>query len=402
LTNPLPRHDHHAQVRRGAHYVVVGAGFSGAVLARELVEHLPDCRVHVIEARPHVAGNCHTERDPRTGVMVHRYGPHIFNTNSARAWDYINRFATMRPYLNRVKASTSRGIFSFPINLHTINQFFGQRLDPDQARAFLSKLGDTSIGEPHNFEQQALKTIGRDLYETFFRGYTRKAWGCEPAELPASVLKRLPVRFTYDDSYYDAIWQGIPAEGYTAAVQKILDHPSIKVALNTRFEPAIASDADHVFYTGPIDAYFSQAQGALGYRTVEFERIDFAGADYQGNAVINYPELDPPWLRIHEHKHFAPWEKHERTVAFREYSRETAAGDTPYYPKRRAADVQMLGNYRGAATRLPNISFLGRLGTYRYLDMDDVIDEALDFSAAFIRSRRDDTPAPVFPNLETR
>ena len=400
LTNPRLRHDHRTQVRHGAHYVVVGAGFSGAVLARELVEHLPGCCVQVIEARPHVAGNCHTERDPATGVMVHRYGPHIFNTNSPRAWDYICRFASMRTYINRVKASTSRGIFSLPINLHTINQFFGKRLDPAQARAFLATLTDKTIGEPRNFEEQALKTIGRELYETFFHGYTRKAWGCEPVELPASILQRLPVRFSYDDTYYNAKWQGIPQEGYTAVVEKILDHPSITVALNGRFEAAGATGHDHLFYTGPVDAFFAHTQGRLGYRTVEFERVDFGGADFQGNAVINYPELDPPHLRIHEHKHLTPWETHEGTVAFREFSRETAPGDLPYYPKRLAPDRDVLRAYRAAAGKLTGVSFLGRLGTYRYLDMDDVIDEALEFSATFIRSRRDGLPAPIFPNVE--
>ena len=379
-------------------YLVVGAGFSGAVLARELAEQL-NCHVTIVESRSHIAGNCHTERDAASGVMIHQYGPHIFNTNRPHVWDYVNRFGLLRPYVNRVKASTSRGIFSFPINLHTINQFFGKKLDPAGARAFLESLGDKSIVEPRNFEEQALKFIGRELYEAFFYGYTRKQWGCEPSELPASILKRLPIRFNYDDTYYNSAQQGIPEHGYTAIVEKILDHPSITVQLSTPFHRAMEEAYDHTFYTGPIDTYGEFSLGRLGYRTITFERIDFEG-DYQGNAVINYTELDPPFTRIHEHKHFAPWEKHELTVAFKEFSQETGPEDVPYYPKRLAADRQLLLEYRHAAEKLRGISFLGRLGTYRYLDMDAVIDEALSFSSVFIKSRKSGAPPPVFPNLE--
>ena len=379
-------------------YLVVGAGFSGAVLARELVER-SNCRVRVVEARPHVAGNCHTERDAATGVMVHKYGPHIFNTNRPRAWEYINRFGVLRTYVNRVKASTSRGIFSFPINLHTINQFFGKKLDPTGARAFLESLGDKSIAEPRNFEEQALKFVGRELYEVFFYGYTRKQWGCEPSELPASILKRLPIRFNYDDTYYNSARQGIPEQGYTTIVEKILDHPGITVQLATPFNREMEAGYDHTFYTGLIDAYFEFDLGRLGYRTVIFERIDGEG-DYQGNAVINYTELDPPFTRIHEHKHFAPWEKHDLTVAFREFAMETGPKDVAYYPKRLAVDRELLMEYRRSAEKLRGVSFVGRLGTYRYLDMDAVIEEALDFSSLFVKNRQDGAAPPLFPNQE--
>jgi UDP-galactopyranose mutase len=379
-------------------YLVVGAGFSGAVLARELAGRL-DCRVTVVDARPHVAGNCHTERDAATGVMIHKYGPHIFNTNRPHVWDYVNRFGVLRPYSNRVKASTSRGIFSFPINLHTINQFFGKRLNPQEARVFLESLGDKRIAEPRNFEEQALKFVGRELYEVFFYGYTRKQWGCEPSELPASILKRLPIRFNYNDVYYDSAQQGIPVEGYTAIVEKILDHPGIEVRLGTAFDREMKEAYDHTFYTGLIDAYFGYGLGRLGYRTITFERIDAEG-DYQGNAVINYTELEPAYTRIHEHKHFTPWEKHDATVAFREFSKETGPEDTAYYPKRLAADRRLLMEYRRAAEKLRGVSFTGRLGTYRYLDMDAVIDEALNFSARFVESREKGAAAPLFPNEE--
>ncbi len=377
---------------------MVGAGFSGAALARELVERT-GCKVTVIESRSHVAGNCHTERDADTGVMIHKYGPHIFNTNRAHVWDYVNRFGRLIPYANRVKASTSRGIFSFPINLHTINQFFGKKLNPTEARDFLESIGEKTIAEPRNFEEQALKFVGRELYETFFYGYTKKQWGCEPSELPASILKRLPIRFNYNDVYYNSAQQGVPEHGYTAIVEKILDHPCITVKLSTPFDRAMEKGYDHTFFTGLIDAYFGFSLGRLGYRTVTFERIEAAG-DYQGNAVINYPELEPDYTRIHEHKHFAPWEKHERTVAFKEFSKETGPDDVAYYPKRLATDHELLMEYRRTAEKQTGVSFIGRLGTYRYLDMDAVIDEALIFAAQAIEARRKGSELPTFSNKE--
>ena len=381
------------------HFVIVGAGFSGAVLARSLVEKL-DCTVTILEERSHVAGNCHTERDDATGVMVHKYGPHIFNTSQQHVWDYVNRFGTFRPWINRVKAVTPRGVFSLPINLHTINQFFGKTFNPAEAKAFIESVGDKTIGEPKNFEEQALKFIGRDLYEAFFYGYTRKQWGCEPRELSASILKRLPVRFNYDDNYYNSTWQGIPEDGYSAVVEKILAHPAIEVKLNTRFDPKAPREADHVFFTGPLDAYFGYSLGRLGYRTVTFERGE-ADGDFQGNAVINYGDPGIPFTRIHEHKHFAPWEEHAKTTYFREYSKETQPGDLPYYPKRLEADIKLLAQYRKLAEKESGISFLGRLATYRYMDMEKVIGESLSFGEGIAGAVAAGTGIfPAFPNTE--
>lgn len=389
-------------------FLVVGAGFSGAVVARSLAEKI-DCTVDVFDERDHVAGNCHTSRDTSTGVMVHRYGPHIFNTNDERVWRYVQKFGQFNPFINRVKAVTRRGVFSLPINLHTLNQFFGRSMGPAEARAFVGQLGDKSITAPANFEEQALRILGKDLYETFLKGYTIKQWGCPPSELPASLLKRLPMRFNYDDNYYDKHFQGIPRDGYTAIVNAMLDHPRIVVVLGCKFVPdkhaRPESEYRHIFYTGPIDAFFGHRLGRLGYRTVEFERIETTEADYQGNAVLNYPETDVPWTRIHEHKHFAPWEKFDRTVAFREFSKETGPGDIPYYPKRLAADKQLLSEYRSlaereAATRRPSVSFLGRLATYRYMDMEAVIGEALTFMGTVVASLQDGHVVPTFPNTE--
>lgn len=425
-------------------FLIIGAGFSGAVLARQLVEALPESSCEVWDERPHIGGNCHTERDPATGVMVHAYGPHIFNTDNEKVWKFVNTFGDFRPFTSRVKAQTSRGMFSMPINLLTINQFFGRTMSPSEAKAFIATQGDLSIEEPQNFEEQALKMLGRDLYETFFKGYTIKQWGCDPKDLPASIFKRLPIRFNYDDNYYSKQFQGIPAEGYTEVIRRILDHPRITIRLGEMWQTSDLqglikygkSKVDgrnpewtsnhresslrqfaHVFYTGPIDAFFAFQEGRLGYRTVTFERIDTEEEDYQGNAIINYPDMSVPWTRIHEHKHFTPWEKNKKTVAFREYSKETEATDTPYYPKRLAADKELLAKYRGHAeafevlrravaekssTEIPGISFLGRLATYRYMDMETVIGEALDFAVKFVDAFTAKEPRPVFPNREEK
>lgn len=394
-------------------FLIIGAGFSGAVMARQLADSM-DCRVEVWDSRGHPGGNCHTERDEATGVMIHKYGPHIFNTDNERVWEYVNRFGEFRPFVNRVKAITDRGVFSMPINLLTINQFFGKKMGPDEAREFMSTLGDSSIGEPQNFEEQALKMLGRDLYEAFFKGYTIKQWGVDPKELPASVLKRLPVRFNYDDNYYSKKHQGIPLHGYTEVIRGILDHPRISVSLNKRFDPSSLKELQrqykHLFYTGPLDAFFGYSEGRLGYRTVTFERIATESEDYQGNAVINYPGEDVPWTRIHEHRHFAPWESHKKTVAFREYSKETEPEDAPYYPTRLEADKILLCKYREKAelrfgtpiesNELGGVSFLGRLATYRYMDMEAVIGEALEFADGFIGSIKHQSRLKIFPNRE--
>ncbi len=375
-------------------FLIIGAGFSGAVLARRLVEGM-SCRVTILESRGHLGGNCHTERDTRTGILCHTYGPHIFNTSHEDVWNFIRQYADMRPYQHRVKAHTTRGIFSLPINLHTINQFFGKTLSPAEAQAFVGTLGDTAIGEPRNFEEHALRHLGRELYETFIRGYTIKQWGTDPRELPASILKRLPVRYNYEDNYHRARHTAIPADGYTPIIEKLLDHPSISVELGARWHRTAEPAADHIFYTGPLDAYYGFEHGKLGYRTVTFDRID-ADGDLQGCAQMNYPGMEVPYTRIVEYKHMAPWESHEKTVAFREYSRETTADDVPYYPRRLAGDMQALSAYQAKARGETNVTFLGRLATYRYLDMDQVIGEALDLSAATLEAIRAGSPIPSF------
>ena len=363
--------------------LIIGAGFSGAVIARELAEagHV----VEVIDGRNHVSGNCHTERDAQTGVMVHVYGPHIFHTDNERVWNYIQRFGQFMPYVNRVKTIAKGKVYSLPVNLHTINQFFNVALRPNEARALIEEKANHEIIEPKSFEEQALKFVGNELYEAFFKGYTLKQWGTDPQNLPASILKRLPLRFNYDDNYFNHKYQGMPEHGYTEIVQAMLSHPNISVTLGqklTRDEVRARSDVSHVFYSGPIDAWFDFANGRLGYRTLDFERGEAEG-DYQGGAVVNYGDQEVPFTRISEHKHFAPWETHESTVYFKEYSRACGEQDIPYYPVRLVEEKNMLSEYVDLAKREPNITFVGRLGTYRYLDMDVTIKEALEVADVF-------------------
>jgi UDP-galactopyranose mutase len=292
-------------------------------------------------------------------------------------------------------------VYSLPINLATINQLFGKNFSPSQAKIFLEDLGDKTIEDPQNFEEQALRFIGKQLYYAFFYGYTKKQWGCEPAELPASILKRIPVRFNYDDNYHNNIYTGIPVNGYTALFEKLMASSKIKIELNKKFNASIDTSVyDHVFYTGPIDAYFNFRYGRLGYRTVTFEKFTEEG-DKQGVTQINYCDENVPYTRIAEHKHFTPWEQHDKTVFFKEYSKETGEEDIPYYPKRLAVDKDLLLKYIQDAKQLKGVSFLGRLATYRYMDMHHVIGEALDYSVHFVHSILHKELIQVFPNSES-
>lgn len=374
-------------------FAIVGSGFTGAVLAHELASSGHD--IEVFEARDHVAGNCYSHRDESTGIMLHKYGPHIFHTDSKEVWDYVNKFSEFEPYTNRVKTTSNNNVYSLPINLHTINQFFNKTFNPKQAKEFVATLSDSDIVLPKTFEEQALKFVGKDMYEAFFKGYTIKQWGMPPSALPASILKRLPVRFNYDDNYFGHKYQGMPKEGYTPIVEALLNLGNIKVHLNKHFNSCQVTEFEHVFYTGPIDAWFNYNKGRLGYRTLDFIREDSIG-DYQGCAVMNYGDLDIPYTRISEHKHFAPWEKHEKTVIFKEYSRSCEEGDIPYYPIRLVDEKAILNVYIEQAKMQKNVSFLGRLGTYRYLDMDVTIAEALDASKQVICRIKQNQCIPSF------
>jgi UDP-galactopyranose mutase len=363
---------------------IIGAGFSGAVIGRKLAE--VGMKITIFESRSHIAGNCHTERQPENDIMVHKYGPHIFHTDNEEVWNFLTKFDEFMPFTNRVKAKSQGRIFSLPINLLTINQYFNKTMNPKEAEIFVKELSDKSITEPVSFEDQALKFVGKDLYEAFFKGYTQKQWGMSPRKLPASILKRLPLRFNYDDNYFNHKYQGMPKNGYTAIVEKILAHPNITVHLNTNFDPDQAKDFDHTFWSGPIDAFYKFKHGRLGYRTLDFVEEKHEG-DYQGCAVLNYCDEEVPYTRISEHKHFAPWESHAKTVVFKEYSRECGEKDIPYYPIRLIDEQKMLDDYLAMANSEKSVTFVGRLGTYRYLDMDVTIAEAFDTVRKFTKEK---------------
>ena len=374
--------------------LLVGAGLSGAVIGRCLAEAGHRCRI--IDARDHIGGNCHTERDPETGVMMHVYGPHIFHTDDEEVWAYVNGFTEFMPFQNRVKTTAQGAVYSLPVNLLTINQFFDRTMRPEEARAFIQEeQADTSIDEPQNFEEQALRFVGPALYEAFFKGYTEKQWGCSPRDLPASILKRLPLRFNYDDNYFFHKFQGMPKDGYTPMIEAILDHENITVELNTPFAPEMRDGADHVFWSGQLDGFFDYRLGRLGYRTLDFERFTHQG-DYQGCAVMNYCDRDVPYTRITEHKHFSPWEDHEGSVCYREYSRAAGPDDIPYYPIRLVEEKALLEDYISLAEQQEGVTFVGRLGTYRYLDMDVTIREALNTAREFLSRTEEGTAPQVF------
>ena len=373
--------------------LIVGAGFSGVVIARQLAEQ--GHHIRIIDQRDHIGGNSYDARDPQTDVMVHVYGPHIFHTDNETVWNYVTQHTEMMPYVNRVKATVNGQVFSLPINLHTINQFFAKTCSPDEARALIAEKGDSSILEPKTFEEQALRFIGKELYEAFFKGYTIKQWGMEPSQLPASILKRLPVRFNYDDNYFNHRFQGMPKLGYTKMIESIANHENITIELQQSFNAEEREQYDHVFYSGPLDAFYSYQYGRLGYRTLDFEKFTWQG-DYQGCAVMNYCSLDVPYTRIAEHKYFSPWESHEGSVCYKEYSRECGEKDIPYYPIRQMGEMALLDKYLSLAENEKNMTFVGRLGTYRYLDMDVTIAEALNTADKYLSSLSSNESMPVF------
>lgn len=379
-------------------FLVVGAGLSGAVMARELAE--AGQRVVVCDERPHVAGNCHTERDDETGVMVHRYGPHLLHTSDTVVVDYLGRFGDWEPNQHRVKTTSASGIYSMPLNLLSMNQFFGTKLGPTEMQHYISTQRDKSITNPSNFEEQALAMMGERLYVEFFRDYTVKQWGRDPVSIPASVLKRLPMRFDYNDRYFSDAYELLPRSGYTEVVVRILDHPLIEVHLERSVAPNDRLGCDHVVWTGPIDAFFEYRYGRLEYRTLDFdwERGTFPTV---GCSVMNYADLSTECTRVTEHNYFSPWEHHAASVLARETSRACEPSDIPYYPVRLAQTDEVLTRYLAEAGQLGGVTFAGRLGTYRYLDMDDAIAEALHTANAMLSDWRNESAlAPFYVDVE--
>ena len=367
--------------------VVVGAGFFGLTIAERAAAS--GRRVALIDRRAHIGGNAYSEFEPETGIEVHKYGAHLFHTSNPAVWEYANRFTGFTDYVHRVY-TTHRGIvYPMPINLGTINQFFRSALTPNEARALIrSQIDEFDVRSAENLEEKAIALIGRPLYEAFIRDYTAKQWQTEPRDLPAEVISRLPVRYNYDNRYFNDRWEGLPVDGYTSWLERMADHPNIDVSLSTDFfdgsqpisKPSVVGQVP-VVYTGPVDRYFDYSEGSLSWRTLDFEQEVLEIDDFQGTSVMNYADADVAYTRIHEFKHFHP-ERADRypddkTVIVREYSRFADRGDEPYYPVNTPADRSGLLAYRDLARGESGVYFGGRLGTYQYLDMHMAIASAL-------------------------
>ncbi|MFV2172127.1 UDP-galactopyranose mutase [Actinomadura sp. LOL_016] len=361
--------------------VVVGSGFFGLTVAERCATEL-GLRVLVLDRRDHIGGNAYSEDEPDTGIEVHRYGAHLFHTSNERVWEYVNRFTRFTDYRHKVYSTFKDRVYSLPINLGTICEFFGRAFSPDEARALIAEQA-AEVTDPRNLEEKAISLIGRPLYEAFIRGYTAKQWQTDPRELPAEIITRLPVRYTFDNRYFNDAHEGLPVDGYTAWLERMADHPNIEIRLGEDFFEQRAGIVGQVptVYTGPLDRYFDFAEGELGWRTLDFELEVKQTGDYQGTPVMNYADVDVPYTRIHEFRHFHPERDRypdDRTVIMREYSRFAHRGDEPYYPINTAEDRQRLLKYREMAGRENGVLFGGRLGTYKYLDMHMAIASALN------------------------
>jgi len=364
-----------------ADLVIVGSGFFGLTIAERCAADL-GLQVLVLERRPHIGGNAYSEADPETGIEVHRYGAHLFHTSNKRVWDYVNRFTDFTGYQHHVYTSHRGQVFPMPINLGTINQFFDAAYSPDEARALIREQAAELGGkEPENFVEKGVSLIGRPLYEAFIAHYTAKQWQTDPERLSPDIISRLPVRYTYDNRYFNDTYEGLPVDGYTAWLQRMAEDERIEVRLDTDFLDVRDDYVGKVpvVYTGPVDEYFGSSEGELSWRTLDFEREVVATGDFQGTSVMNYPDPEVPFTRIHEFRHFHPERGYpgDRTVIMREYSRFAEKGDEPYYPVNTAEDREKLLRYRELARKEPMVLFGGRLGTYRYLDMHMAIGSAL-------------------------
>ncbi len=366
-------------------FLIVGAGLYGAVIAQKAKE--AGKTVLVIERRPHIAGNVYT--DDVEGIHVHKYGAHIFHTNNKEVWDYVNRFATFNRFTNSPVANYKGELYSLPFNMYTFNKMWGV-VTPKEAAAKIAEQRKEITGEPRNLEEQAISLVGRDIYEKLIKGYTEKQWGRDCKDLPAFIIKRLPVRLTFDNNYFNALYQGIPIGGYTKMVEKMLEGIEVKLGVDYLADKQIwNAQAKTVIYTGPIDAYFNYALGNLEYRSVRFETELLDQPNFQGNAAVNYTDRETPWTRIIEHKWFE-FGKDEsgndlpKTVISREYSSEWKLGDEPYYPVNDEKNGSLYAAYKEMAKNEESVTFGGRLGEYKYYDMDQVIAVALKKASELI------------------
>ena len=358
-------------------YLIVGAGLFGAVFAQQATKAGKSCLV--IDKRDHIAGNIYTENVE--GINVHRYGAHIFHTNNKEVWDYVNQFAVFNRYTNSPVANYKGELYNLPFNMNTFNKMWGV-VTPAEAEAKIEEQRAAHFtAEPKNLEEQAINLVGTDIYEKLVKHYTEKQWGRPCTELPAFIIKRLPVRFTYDDNYFNALYQGIPNGGYTAMVENMLEGTEVRLNVDYLADrDALNALAEKVVYTGPVDAYFGYKLGALQYRSVRFETEVLDTDNYQGNAVVNYTDAETPYTRVIEHKHFT-YGTQPKTVITREYSAAWQPGDEPYYPVNDERNTALYRRYAALAEKEPHTLFGGRLGAYRYYDMDQVIAAALTLAA---------------------
>ena len=360
-------------------YLVVGSGLYGAIFAHEA--KAKGKSVLVVDKRPHIAGNVYTEK--QEGINVHMYGAHIFHTNDKKVWNYITQFAEFNRFTNSPVANYKGELYSMPFNMYTFNKMWGV-VTPEEAATKIEEQKKEIIREPQNLEEQAISLVGRDIYEKLVKGYTEKQWGRDCKELPAFIIKRLPVRLTFDNNYFNALYQGIPIGGYTKMVENLLD--GIEVRLNTDYlehKAELDTLADKVVYTGPIDAYFGFKLGTLEYRSVRFENETLDIPNFQGNAAVNYTDRETPWTRIIEHKWFEFGKDEDgndfpKTIISREYSSEWKAGDEPYYPVNDEKNGALYAKYKELADKESNVIFGGRLGEYKYYDMDTTIASVLE------------------------
>ncbi|MFF2274914.1 UDP-galactopyranose mutase [Agromyces sp. NPDC058126] len=366
--------------------LIVGSGFFGLTIAERAANEL-GLTVQVIDRRDHIGGNAYSENDPTTGIEVHKYGAHLFHTSNEKVWEYVNRFTAFTSYQHKVYTNHNGVVYPLPVNLGTINQFFGAAYSPDEARALIASQADEfDTKTAANLEEKAISLIGRPLYEAFIRDYTAKQWQTDPTELPAEVISRLPVRYNYDNRYFNDTYEGLPVDGYTAWIERMADHPKIDVKLSTDFfdtsqpfnKAAVAGNVP-VVYTGPVDRYFDSSAGHLSWRTLDFEREVMPVGDYQGTSVMNYADAAVPFTRIHEFRHFHPEREYpaDKTIIMREFSRFAEQGDEPYYPVNTPEDRAALLAYRELQDGEADVYFGGRLGTYQYLDMHMAIGSAL-------------------------
>ena len=369
--------------------VIVGAGIFGLTIAQQAVEKL-GAQVTIIDVRDQIGGNAYTYMDPETGAEIHKYGAHLFHTSNERVWDYVNRFTDFTDYVHRVYATHDGEVFPLPINLGTINQFFHASYTPAQAKALIEEqAGELAGTDPANLNDQGISLIGRPLYEAFIKNYTAKQWQTDASELPASIIKRLPVRFNYNNRYFKDTWEGLPKDGYTTWLKRMIDDPRISVRLETDFfdesqplnKKALLEAGVPVVYTGPVDRYFDYDLGELKWRTVDFKEVRYDEGDHFGCPVMNFSDADVPYTRAIEFKNFNPERAAEqnpdRTVVWEEYSRFAERGDEPYYPINTDDDKALYARYKAKAEAEPKVVFGGRLGTYAYYDMDQVFNQAL-------------------------